>query len=236
MKWRMLNAAGLSRILLPRGCVLCGAHLDEGYLCNGCWTDLPWIGTACERCGQPLAAALPAGTHCVACQSHPPRFHKAFAPLLYTFPVDSALKALKFRRQLYYAPAFGELLPPLLENSFPDVDALLPVPLHRKRHAIRGFNQATELCRPVRKKSRLPVIFNVERVRATRPQTGLKAAERRRNMKAAFRVRGTLHFRHPLVIDDVITTGETCGQLSEVLLRAGASKVSVLAIARAASP
>ena len=76
------------------------------------------------------------------------------------------------------------------------------------------------------------MIGNVRRVRFTRPQTGLDAAERRRNMKAAFEVRGRLHFRHPLVVDDVITTGETCRQLATTLLAAGAERVSVLAVAR----
>ena len=178
---------------------------------------------------------LPSGTHCVDCQRHPPSFAKAFAPFLYTFPVDSALKALKFRRQLFFAPAFGDLLLPPFREFFADVDALIPVPLHRLRHASRGFNQAAELCRPLRGETRLPVITNVHRVKFTQPQTGLEAVDRRRNMRGAFQAQGSLPFRHPLVVDDVITTGETCNQLSEELLRAGAERVSVLAVARAAS-
>jgi ComF family protein len=221
----------MSDYLLPRTCVLCGLRLPAGHFCNGCLFDLPWITAACERCGQPL----PEGAFCVACQQRAPPFEKAFAPLLYSFPVDTALKALKFNQQLFYAPAFGELIAPLLEKMFPEVDSLLPVPLHRRRHAGRGFNQATELCRTLQRTSGLPTIANVCRVRFTQPQTGLQAAERRRNMKAAFEVRGRLSFRHPLLIDDVITTGETCRQLASTLLRAGVERVSVLAVARAAS-
>ncbi len=225
--------SGMSRFLLPHSCVLCGVRLGEGHFCNDCMSELPWTGVACERCGHPLAVPLPAGTYCVDCQLHPPPFERAFAPLLYTFPIDSALKALKFRQQLFYAPAFGELLMPLLQKMFSDVDALLPVPLHRRRHATRGFNQAAELCKPLRRTSGLPIIGDVRRVRLTKPQTGLDAAERRRNMKAAFEARATLRFRHPLIIDDVITTGETCRQLAATLLGAGAERVSVLAVARA---
>ena len=237
MKKKRLLAAidSLSGYLLPRSCVLCGTRLSASYFCNGCLSDLPWITVACDRCGQPLAAQLPEGALCVACQQCAAPFEKAFAPLLYSFPVDSALKALKFNQQLFYAPAFGELLSNLLENVFPGVDSLLPVPLHRWRHASRGFNQAAELCRPLQRTSGLPIIANVRRVRSTKPQTGLDAAERRRNLKAAFAVRGALRFRHPLLIDDVITTGETCRQLASTLLRAGAERVSVVAVARAAS-
>ncbi len=222
----------MSDYLLPRSCVLCGLRLPEGHFCNGCLSDLPWITAACERCGQPL----PEGAFCVACQQRAPPFEKSFAPLLYSFPVDSALKALKFNQQLFFAPAFGELSAPVLDKMFPEVDSLLPVPLHRRRHASRGFNQAIELSRPLEKASGLPAITTVCRVRFTQPQAGLKAAERRRNMRAAFEVRGSLPFRHPLLIDDVITTGETCRQLASTLLRAGVERVSVLAVARAASP
>lgn len=227
---------GLSDRMLPRSCVLCGLQLSAGHICTGCLSELPWIAAACERCGQPLEVSLPEGAVCVACQRQPAGFDKAFAPLLYSFPVDTALKALKFSKQLCYAPAFGGLLVPLQRKLFPDVDTLVPVPLHRRRHAARGFNQAAELCRPLLKASGLPLIDNVRRIRATKPQTGLDAGARRYNMKAAFEVRGTLRCRHPLVIDDVITTGETCRQLADALMRAGAERVSILAVARAASP
>lgn len=235
MKGKPVIAAvsSLLRLLLPHSCVICGLSLAEGHFCGACRSDLPWTGIACERCGKPLAVPLPPGAYCSDCQLRPPPFEKAFAPLLYIFPVDGALKALKFRRQLFYAPAFGKLFLPLLEEIFADVDALLPVPLHPRRHARRGFNQAAELCRPLRRKSGLPVIGNVRRVRFTKPQSGLDALERRRNMKAAFAVHGSLYFRHPLVVDDVITTGETCRQLAGTLLAAGAERVSVLAVARA---
>ena len=122
MKKRPLFAAidSLSRHLLPRSCVLCGVCLCTGYFCNGCLIDLPWVAAACERCGQPLSAPLPEGSYCAGCQQRARSFEKAFAPLLYSFPVDSALKALKFNQQLFYAPAFGELLAPLLEKLFPE--------------------------------------------------------------------------------------------------------------------
>jgi ComF family protein len=218
--------------LLLRYCVLCGVRLAQGHFCKHCFADLPWIRSACERCGQPVESA----SICADCQARMPAFHKAAAPLVYDFPVDRALKALKFKRQLFHAPAFGELLLAPFMEVLPDVDALLPVPLHRRRHASRGFNQATELCKPLGRLSRLPVLRNVRRVKYTAPQTGLDAQERHRNMKSAFRICGPIRYRHPLVVDDVMTTGETCNQLARALLEAGAEKVSVLTVARALSP
>ena len=232
MKASMIKAGlgALSDLIVPLTCAICGEALRERRLCRACEDELPWTDIVCKRCGKPL----PVGTHCAECQRRAPPFDKAVAPLLYRFPVDAALKSLKFRRQLFYAPAFGELLLPLIGKSFRNVDALLPVPLHPRRQAVRGFNQAAELCGPLRKQTGLPIVRNVHRIRYTKPQTGLDAAERRRNMRAAFVVRGRLECCRPLIVDDVMTTGETCRQLSLTLLDAGAKSVYVLAVARAA--
>jgi predicted amidophosphoribosyltransferase len=85
----------------------------------------------------------------------------------------------------------------------------------------------------VQKELRLPLLNNVVRATATPYQSGLDAAERRRNLRSVFCVRGCITASHVLIIDDVITTGETCRQLARVLLDGGVTKVSVLAIARA---
>jgi ComF family protein len=157
----------------------------------------------------------------------------AAAPLAYEFPVDAAIRMFKFHRKLHYATAFGELLCGAAADLPADIDALLPVPLHWLRHGVRGFNQSAEICRPLQKLSGLQVIRNVRRVRRTPPQSGMRAPQRRRNLAGAFAVRGTVRARHVLLIDDVITTGETCSQLARELLAHGVQKVSVLALARA---
>ena len=78
-----------------------------------------------------------------------------------------------------------------------------------------------------------PVLTITRRVRTPRPQAGLSAAGRRRNLKGAFSVTGPPACRHPLIVDDVVTTGETCAQLARALKAAGCEEVSVLAAARA---
>lgn len=199
--------------LWPVSCVFCGCRQGlKTPVCAGCRADLPWA----------LAPDL----------SIEP-FTSVFAPFEYAFPIDAAIKAMKFRRRLFYAPAFGNLLMQGLDWP-EDVDGLLPVPLHWRRHAIRGFNQAAEIARPVSEATGLPLVANVTRRRQTPYQSGLTAAQRKRNLKSAFAARGTIEFQHVLIVDDVITTGETCRQLAQVLLDAGVEKISALAIAQAA--
>jgi ComF family protein len=235
--WQMFcqSLAGLEQAVMPRRCVFCGVIRAPGEpaTCAGCDADLPRPEYQCPRCAQPLAAAVPDGVTCADCQVRPPPFISVVVPLLYEFPVDAAIKRYKFRRRLYYAPAFSELLRPAMGMLPDDIDALLPVPLHWIRHGIRGFNQAAEICRLLRKSTGLPVIHNVRRQRATPYQSGLSAQERRRNLRRAFVVRGTMRARHVLIVDDVMTTGETSRQLAEVLREHGVNNVSVLAIARA---
>jgi len=161
-----------------------------------------------------------------------PPLTSAVAPLEYSFPIDVAVKKMKFKRRLLYAPAFGYLLMQSFATLPDDVDALMPVPLHWVRHAMRGFNQAAEIARPVQAATGLPIVANVRR-RQTPYQSGLSAAQRKRNLTSAFTVHGAVDYRHVLIIDDVITTGQTCCQLARVLLDAGVEQVSVLAIARA---
>lgn len=166
-----------------------------------------------------------------------PRFHLepftvALAPLGYSFPIDAAIKRFKFQRKLFYGPAFRDLLGTAIRELPDDVDALLPMPLHWRRLAVRGFNQADEISGGIRNTMDLPVVTNVRRVRHTPYQSGLSAPQRRRNLKFAFRASGAIEYRHVLIIDDVITTGETCRRLASILLDAGVQRVSALAIAR----
>ena len=235
--WQLLcqSVEGLEHSLMPRRCVFCGVVRAGGELliCPGCDADLPRVRHQCPGCAQPLATALAGGVVCADCQARPSPFAAVVAPLHYEFPIDAAIKRYKFQRRLYYAPAFGELLRPAFAGLPEDIDALLPVPLHWLRHGIRGFNQAAEICSLLKKSTGLPVIRNVRRLRATPYQSGLSARERRRNLRSAFAVRGTITARHVLIVDDVITTGETCKQLAAVLRAHGVEKISALAIARA---
>ena len=210
-----MQLSRIEEILIPRRCVFCGTRrgLTGANMCEACLSDLPWQRAVCKSDMLPFVAAV--------------------APLEYSFPVDAALKALKFKRRLDYVPPFAELLRRMLSELPDDIDALLPVPLHWRRHAIRGFNQAVELCERLRKQTGLPVVFGIKRVRSTPKQSGLDANERRRNLQHAFAAGDPVDRRHVLIIDDVITTGETCRQLAKVALAAGVEKVSVLAVARA---
>jgi len=140
---------------------------------------------------------------------------------------------LKFRRHLFYAPALAEVLCVAKPLLAPDIDAVLPVPLHWRRKAMRGFNQATEIAKPIAKSLSVPLVSIVRRKRATPFQSGLDAVERARNLRRAFTIIRPASYTHILIVDDVVTTGATVQALATLLLSSGVTKVSVLAVARA---
>ena len=222
-------------LLMPRLCVFCGTEcsLDERALCIGCERDLPWLGPHCPRCAEPVADASIAAAGCGRCQSSPPPFTIATAALCFTFPVDAAIRALKFHGRQEYVPAFAAILEAKLVNLPVEIDGLLPVPLHWRRQLRRGFNQAIELTAPLARATGIPMIRSIVRVHPTPFQSGLPAPQRRASLARAFAARSRLEARHVLIVDDVMTTGTTARRLAETVLAAGAGAVSVLTLARA---
>lgn len=223
----------LCDLTCPPRCVFCGAGIDAGSICAPCAADLPRPAASCWRCAEPLPLAVPDDLPCTACQQQPPPWSRCIAPFAYAWPVDAALKSLKFHRRLLFAAAFAELLLPVVARMG-QADALVPVPLHRWRQAGRGFNQAREVARALAAGGGPPLLDAVVRVRPTQPQSGLGRAARRRNLHGAFRLRRPVHRRRLLLIDDIVTTGETCWHITKLLLAHGARDVQVLAVARAA--
>jgi ComF family protein len=113
--------------------------------------------------------------------------------------------------------------------------AVVPVPLSRKRRRERGYNQAELVARPVARIARLPLLTGALVKPAERPpQSGLSAAARRRNARAAYQARLPARFEgaHLLLVDDVFTTGATVEAASAALLGAGAASVDVLTLSR----
>lgn len=156
-----------------------------------------------------------------------------------------AIHALKYEQVRPAARPLGQMLAVAIAKLYGEVPGeilVVPVPLHRSKSALRGFNQARTLAayaiaslhktHPGWKLKLAP--RTLMRLRATRTQAGLTPRQRRLNVRGAFSVSNTaaLTGKHVLLIDDILTTGATARAASQVLLNAGAASVRVATLAR----
>jgi ComF family protein len=155
---------------------------------------------------------------------------------------DGALRqiihAFKYEGRTSLARPLGLLLRERGASVLRDADCVVAVPLFAWKRLRRGFNQSAELAHHLD----LPVVDALWRTRPTVTQTGLTAAQRRRNVRGAFRLSpllgGRAHDRYiqnrvVVLVDDVMTTGSTLDACADVLLASGACEVRRLTLARA---
>ena len=234
----------------PSGCALCGSplpRLSSAPICDVCWMEVPVPGcAACTRCGDDLASDADGPQLCRACRLAPPAFERAVAYAFSPDGVPNAIHALKYDRMHPAARRLGRMLAQAiaqLADEAPTEMLVVPIPLHRARHAERGFNQArllaTHALRALRashpdwKLTIAPAALM--RLRATERQASLTPRQRRMNLRGAFSVSdpSAVKGRHILLIDDILTTGASMRAAALTLKRAGAASAWVATLARA---
>ena len=201
-------------VLFPVRCIGCGG--SGAYLCEACLTRVKPPAPEAPPEGGPLANVL--------------------TPFAYEGVARDAVRLLKYRGLRALAPEMARPMARELALAVPPPFTLVPVPLHPARRRERGFNQAELLAREIARVLDAPLALGVlRRVENTPPQVRTAtAAERLRNVRAAFAAPhppdgGTL-----ILVDDVTTTGATLSSAARALLSAGASRVYGLAFAHEA--
>lgn len=253
-----LFAGRLMDLISPRCCDLCqtpithsealfrwGPRLD---LCPQCETRLPQLEQPfCMRCGEAYNGET--GDHnfrCANCADRHLDFDFAIAGYKAKDNVRDLIHRFKFQRKLRLRQTLATLLvevfrrdPRLRVIAGESGTVLVPVPLHRRRHAVRGFNQSFQLARLAGRELGIDVCQCLARVRETQPQSQLNRKQRLNNLKEAFALknpRKTTRFilgKTAVLIDDVFTTGTTAAECASVLVRnGGAARVVVATIAR----
>ncbi|MGD1216317.1 MAG: ComF family protein [Terriglobales bacterium] len=182
-------------------------------------------------------------TRCQLCQRVDPPFERAVAYGRYDGELRDLIHLLKFQQVRPAAAVLGRMLAETianLEQAMPaGTIAVVPVPLHTRKQAQRGFNQAEMIARGALKQLSRPKNFDLctgvlVRRRETGSQIGLTRHQRRENLRGAFAVSDPTRIlnRDILLVDDVYTTGTTASECARVLLRAGAARVWVATVAR----
>lgn len=201
-----------------------------------CRADLPKVETACEICALTMARNSQSRI-CGQCISQKTYVDYSINLFHYVTPVDYLIGQMKFQQQLSAAAVLADLLKNCidrnnLKNGLPD--ALLPVPLYKKRLVDRGFNQSLEIAKPLAKSHNIPILLNVvARSKETQAQTHLNKHERKKNVLGCFTLTDKPLHSHIVIVDDVVTTGATTNELAKLLKKSGVEKVGVWSLARA---
>lgn len=186
----------------------------------------------CIRCGRPLSNSAEI---CDRCKTDPPAFIALRSWAIYCGSIRRAIHQLKYRRDIALGEVLAKGLIDILDSTMWDIDIVAPIPLGKKRHKERGYNQAALLAFPLAIAKGLPYKNNaLQRVQETTSQVHLSREERARNVKNAFRADSKIVAGHNIIIvDDVTTTGATMQACALALIDAGANCVYGLTLARA---
>jgi ComF family protein len=230
----------LFTLVFPDDCRVCGEPLRELSripVCSPCLKE-PAPLTAeffCAACRMPFLNRFPLDESglCALCRQGHSGFDAVFSYGAYEGTLRKLIHLFKYAGIQPLARPFGDFLARALPRD-QRFDAVVPMPLHWRRRFERRFNQSALLAREIAKRWNVPMNHAVRRGRATAFQAGLTNSKRRANVAGAFQIkRGTrLDRMHILLVDDVLTTGATASACARVLKRAGARRVTVLALAR----
>jgi ComF family protein len=193
----------------PPKCALCGA-LGEASPCETCGSSM--------RLAEPNFVREPEGA-------------LEFRACVYAYEgrVAQAVRRLKYARCTSLLPFMAQAVAARLAELAEDGDLIIPVPMNWARRAWRGFNQSELL---LKETQGIQVHAGaLKRVRNTRPQAGLPLLERQANLRGAFRATAEVEARSVILVDDVVTSGETARECAAALVEAGASSVGIVAFA-----
>jgi len=186
------------------------------------------------RCGGALSES-PASRLCSRCRSTPFHVERIRSAVYSEGVLREAIHALKYEGVTALAVPLAGLMAECWSRHPMPIDVVVPVPLHKDRLRMRGFNQAACLARELSKQVHLTVDEDIlARHRSTAAQVDLDAEQRKENVRDAFRCVSQGAFdKRVLLIDDVCTTGSTLEACAEALRQGGARSVQALTLARA---
>lgn len=233
--------------LFPINCLICGK--SDVWICFDCENKINFLPSqVCPYCEK---AVTPSGSACQRCKNK--LFYKNIS-----FPLDALVSSAKYGESglskaihLYkynFISDLSEILgrivtKALIRNNCTLPDAIIPVPLHRRRLHWRGFNQSELLAEYISLNlapgMAIPVFSDLlSRKHHTKPQMKIKNyAERQKNIKGAFEIKSAdclplFKDKNILLIDDICTTGATLFECGKILKQNGAKAVFGAVIAR----
>lgn len=203
----------LLNCLFPKKCYGCG--VNKTWLCRTCFSKIKKYQGQVPR--------------------HLQNVDKLIITSEYNDPVlKEIIQAFKFNFNT-------ELVIPLTALLYSKIDLatlnknylIVPIPLHKKRRAWRGFNQSELIADELGKLTGWVVNKNLIKIKKTKEQAGLKETRRLSSQLGVFIWKGlNLNGQDVILLDDIITSGATISQAALVLKQVGAGEIVAMAVAK----
>ena len=224
--WLKKIIGEMINLIYPRRCPICDNVLQsQGILCcEECKGKLKYVKEPfCKKCGKPVEDEEI--EYCFDCSKKEKHFISGRAVFVYDGCMKNSIAGFKYKGKREYGEFYGnEIVNKLGDyiNSL-GVDAIIPVPIHKERYRIRGYNQADIIAKFVGKKLDIPVMSDaLIRTVNTVAQKELDNKQRNKNLFNAFEVNiqdsDLENINKVLIIDDIYTTGATIDSCAKALI------------------
>ena len=233
----------LRSLFYPRVCPMCGVYVGEqakrGMICEQCLINLPRTEQAQLRQNFTEMELIGMKKDVVGTMKAM-HLNRAAAFLFYEkgHPIQQAIHAMKYKDQPQIGYQLGKQAAIEMQYAgfFDEIDIIIPIPLHPKRLRSRGYNQSEYIARGIGDVLGIPVDTTLVTRAKNTPQQALQSGEgRKSNVTGAFDVNHPeqLYRKHILVVDDLITTGETMRSCLQAMKRFRGAQFTVFALCKA---
>ena len=170
-------------------------------------------------------------SRCKFCESKNFYFDRAISCIEYCDKSKVLVLSLKYYGNTYMSRDIAQVMRDKLEFEQLSADYIIPVPLHKKRMRIRGFNQAEKIASYLSECTNIPIIDCIKRNRNTKRLYALNKFQREKELKNAFEVKEDseeIIGKRIILVDDIFTTGTTVNEISKKLKIYGVDEIIVL--------
>lgn len=209
----------LYELVFDEKCPICGnkSHWKVSPFCNHCWSRITPLENNRITAGQ-FHHDFWRYVDSLSCLSY------------YEGVLKEAIHVFKYLGVIRVGKELGKLLSKI---EPPEIEVLIPVPLHLTKLKNREFNQSVVLAKMLSKEWKIPIdLDSLVKIRNTSDQASLSEKERKVNIKDAFYLTKPLKLKRIGIVDDVVTTGATLAECGKVLKRGGAEEVHAITLAK----
>lgn len=204
----------LEYIFLP-SCGVCG-KLGEGYLCKECEKELNKYTINSND-------------------------FKQKTDILHIFQYKELIRKLiiqyKFNNKSYLYKTFCEFI---VKNKkafdfIKSYDIIIPVPMHNRKKALRGYNQSELIAKELAKTAKIKIFTDVLiKTKNNKVQSSLNKQDRKNNVKDVYKLvkKEKIYNKKVLIFDDIYTTGATIEACKKEILTANVKSVGILTLAK----